>query len=114
MADFEVTCPRCEVLMSKMDFLRTTIDICPNCNGCWLDQNEITQLTRSRGDRAVWLKLTDTKPCSLLCPRCKAKNMQVGRVEVATQAKSIEVDECKVCGGLWLDRGELAAVLAKK
>ena len=39
--------------------------------------------------------------------------MHVGHVEVGPQ-QSVEIDECKVCGGVWLDRGELATVLAKR
>jgi Zn-finger nucleic acid-binding protein len=98
--------------MSKLEFIRTTIDSCPNCNGCWLDANEITQLTRSRGSRAIWLKLTDCQPSELKCPRCDQRTVQIGNVETARK-KLVEVDECTVCGGLWLDRGELTALLER-
>lgn len=111
-ADHDLDCPRCLTPMSKLEFIRTTIDNCPNCNGCWLDTNEITQLTRSRGARAIWLQLQNPQPSQLTCPRCKTRDVQVGTVSAASQ-ENVEIDECSLCGGIWLDKGELTALLAR-
>jgi Zn-finger nucleic acid-binding protein len=38
------------------------------------------------------------------CPRCKTAMITRTRAE-------IEIDVCEQCGGVWLDRGELAKIL---
>lgn len=43
----------------------------------------------------------------MLCPVCK--NTQL----VMTERKSIEIDYCPDCRGVWLDRGELDKIIEK-
>ena len=88
-----------------------TIDICNTCNGCWLDRNESSALTRSRGAKALNIQLVERKPSSLNCPKCSARSMEEGR---HAQKDSLVLDECKDCHGVWLDRGELPALLTIK
>lgn len=42
---------------------------------------------------------------ALICPRC-AVDMEVRQVHPKTSEHPIEIDECRRCGGLWLDRDE--------
>lgn len=37
----------------------------------------------------------------MICPRCETPSL------VAHQRGGMEVDVCRTCGGVWLDRGEL-------
>jgi Zn-finger nucleic acid-binding protein len=42
----------------------------------------------------------------MTCPRC---NTQL----IATDRQGVEIDHCPVCRGIWLDRGELDALIDK-
>lgn len=94
--------------MGEMSLLNTTIDLCPLCNGCWLDKDELTRITRSRGNDALSLKLIDLRRTQYSCPRCKSTLCE-GKHE---RNEKFLVDECEKCGGIWLDRGELPTLLA--
>jgi ribosomal protein L37AE/L43A len=39
-------CPRCHILMKKIQRKGITIDYCPQCNGMWLDHEEADKLTK--------------------------------------------------------------------
>ena len=105
----DLRCPRCDAVMSPMTMVGVHIDICPMCNGCWLDSKEINQLTRSRGKNAITVVLVNKKDSYAACPRCKQKTLQEGGHALRP---SLVLDECKKCSGVWLDRGELPTLLS--
>ena len=105
----DLKCPRCESTLGPMEMVGVHIDVCPMCNGCWLDRNEINQLTRSRGSNAVVVELVGKNDSYIPCPRCKAKTLQEGH---HAHRPGLLLDECKQCGGVWLDRGELPTLLS--
>jgi Zn-finger nucleic acid-binding protein len=37
-------CPKCKIDMQVKNILEVDIDICPNCNGVWLDEGEMAKL----------------------------------------------------------------------
>lgn len=37
-------CPKCSVEMQVKNILDVEIDICPSCNGVWLDDGEMSKL----------------------------------------------------------------------
>ena len=37
-------CPKCNVEMQIKNILEVDIDICPSCNGVWLDDGELSKL----------------------------------------------------------------------
>lgn len=41
---YRLKCPRCGSKMDKIDKNNIVIDVCPNCNGMWLDDGEIEKL----------------------------------------------------------------------
>lgn len=100
-------CPKDHVDMSPMTMLNTVIDVCPLCNGCWLDKNELEKITRSRKN-AVTVKLVAMKQTDHKCPRCKGELREGSHETMA----DLLLDECAACGGLWLDRGELPRLLS--
>ena len=87
--DDPIDCPKCFVKMNKLDAQvpkkHVVMDVCPTCNGIWLDKNELGKILGNR-------KLSDylTK--------------QIG----TKHAEDVEVDVCLNCAGIWLDPGELA------
>ncbi len=107
-----VTCPKCSHQMEEMKFAGIDLDSCPFCMGCWLDAEEVSQMTRSRGNAKLKVELTSPKQGELNCPRCRpAQAMNVGpHVDIPT----LQLDQCSKCGGVWLDRGELTTLLSHR
>ena len=97
-------CPRhfvpmqSEVITGRRD---TAVEVCPECEGIYLDRKEILRLT---GNEPLF-RLTTTdlgldSDSKLLCPAC-------GGIMDAEHPGGIEIDVCMTCNGVWLDRGEL-------
>ncbi|MBI5202758.1 MAG: zf-TFIIB domain-containing protein [Elusimicrobia bacterium] len=40
------------------------------------------------------------------CPKCRAGKLQDLKLKTK-QAKTLELEQCNMCGGVWFDRGEL-------
>ena len=71
------------------------VDRCPECNGRWLDYDELDQLEASTGATEAERRATieyGERPSDLECPVCGKRNL--------------ELDECGEGHGYWLDAGE--------
>lgn len=83
------------------------IDVCPNCQGIWFDDNELKKVL---GDRKLANYLTKhigtQSKSKLVCPRC-------GGLMDLEYAQDVEIDVCLVCHGAWLDYGELERLKEK-
>lgn len=103
-------CPKCAVEMLKLTQLGIEIDVCPLCNGTWLDRDELRLITRSRGEDAVVARVINKKPTQFNCPRCG------GTLREGVHERHLDflIDECDDCQGMWLDRGELPRLLVAK
>ncbi|HLF54591.1 MAG TPA: zf-TFIIB domain-containing protein [Candidatus Nanoarchaeia archaeon] len=44
VAESDLNCPRCHVVMRKIKKEDVMIDVCDKCNGMWLDDGEIHKL----------------------------------------------------------------------
>ena len=100
-----IECPRCWVAMDvKEEEIfgpNIEIDICPKCNGIWLDSGELKKVLKDREVTDYLTKYVGTKARSpLICPRCR----NLMDIEVA---EDIETDVCLKCRGVWLDAGEM-------
>ena len=95
--------------MQSIQFAGIELDNCPFCNGCWLDKSEAGQMTRSRGKDRLTVELKSAQASDLSCPSCRKPEMQVGP---HFQIPNLVLDQCKLCGGVWLDRGELTTLLS--
>jgi Zn-finger nucleic acid-binding protein len=87
--------------------LRTVeVDVCPKCQGIFLDKKEIRRLT---GDRALNKLLTKylglNSDSQIVCPNC-------GGLMDIEDAGDVRVDVCLDCEGIWLDAGELERLAA--
>ena len=104
-------CHKCWVEMKKEEVEtfgpNIIIDVCPKCNGIWLDEGELGKLLKDRILSNYLTKHIGTKSRSpMICPRC-ANIMDIEK------ADDVEVDVCLTCGGVWLDSGELEELKAK-
>jgi Zn-finger nucleic acid-binding protein len=106
-------CPRCRIDLSVQEYNDSRLEECRRCGGKWLDPatlKEIIAATSAPVDKAasrVGVDLTDIRTDGI-CPRCEAG------LEPFNYAgdSGVILDRCPVCGGLWLDGGELEQVLA--
>lgn len=93
-----------------MHLVGVEIDVCPLCNGAWLDQDELSQLTRSRGKGGLKVQVVNKRPTQFHCPRCKGARLLEG---CHHDDLDFLLDECESCGGLWCDRGELSRLIGR-
>lgn len=115
-------CPKDNVVCDPILLQDVEVDVCPKCQGVWLEQLEVRKLIRhftipdhSDVDEllSTWerVEYTGTIPKDfwredkLLCPRDGA---QMSKHYFA--GTLIGVDQCQLCKGFWLDGGELQAI----
>jgi Zn-finger nucleic acid-binding protein len=88
------------------------IDHCPSCRGTWLDSGELAMITEIAGVEPGELSeavqgAQEQGKTGRRCPRCRKKL----RIIMIGKDRSIEVDRCPRGHGLWLDNGEMLAVI---
>ncbi len=99
-------CPSCkdvelvEVLTTK----GVMVDICPQCNGVWLDKGEIFYFTSNSAylESILQKALKDSVPSSRFDPRTGAQLS-----ELFLPGWGLHIDYSPQSGGIWLDKGEL-------
>lgn len=106
-----IECPKCFVAANREEVEifgpNIQIDICPKCNGVWLDHGEINKLLKDKKLSDYLTKNIGTQSKSkLVCPRC-------GGLMDLEHADDVVVDVCLTCNGVWLDAGELEDLKAK-
>ena len=104
-------CHRCWVEMNKKEIdvfgPNIVIDVCPKCNGIWLDEGELNKILKDKKLSNYLTKHIGTKSRSpMVCPKC-------GNTMDLEKAEDVEVDVCLSCGGVWLDEGELEGLKQK-
>ena len=92
----EVTCPDCAGTMSAQGEAPDYLWRCAGCRGVWLER---AALKRAGADLPERMKRAD-EDRKLRCPLCEGAMRTVALPEV-------DVDLCTLCGGLYLDAGEL-------
>ncbi len=87
---------------TRKAFLRDVeVDVCPKCQGIFLDKNEIEPLTGSHRLHEILSKYTGlNSDVQILCPNC-------GGLMESEDAGNVRVDVCLDCFGVWMDAGEL-------
>jgi len=105
-------CPTCKQPMISLHLAGVEIDRCLECRGTWLDSGELELLTELAGiepaelARALRLARAVDKG-RRRCPRCR-RRMEIIEVGRATR---VALDRCPAGHGLWLERGEVEAVV---
>ena len=96
-----------------------TVDICPSCEGMWLDKGELERIERIRqrdyseelkripdlAGNAYKMARQKMLP-EICCPKCGDK---LSNHEYA-YCSQIMIDVCPKCLGIWLDRDEIKAL----
>jgi Zn-finger nucleic acid-binding protein len=112
-------CPRDGTQLDKVRIAGIEIDKCHQCDGIWFDRGEL--------DRVRDAKVTDAEETLereygnpsfrrgrtegyMLCPRCADKRLQQ---YTYTYMNPVRIDRCEDCFGVWLDKGELDAIVGE-
>ena len=104
-------CPVCENPLVFLELDQIEIDHCLHCGGIWLDSGELELLLETDEERKRFAKLLiedeSVKENRYPCPIC---NKKMAKTYVGDE-KKILIDKCKKNHGLWLDKGEIEAVI---
>ncbi len=98
-------CPACREALIAVEFQDVETDVCPRCHGVWLDHGELGLLLSGRPDFMPDWSEPAAKPGERICPHCTRK------LATRSLAGGVEVDVCSHDHGIWLDKGELEAII---
>ena len=97
--------------MESARFEEMTVDRCIGCHGLWFDALELESVVAGRGgrkldigDAEVGKQLDSTD--RIECPRCRISMIRL----VDSRHPEVRYEQCSVCGGAFLDAGELTAI----
>ena len=102
-------CPACDQAMVILEYQGVELDHCVACGGVWLDAGELGLLLTGKPDAPGDWALADGASGRRRCPRCP-QSMDTGHLPDSR----VEVDACPARHGLWLDRGELQALVRER
>jgi len=107
-------CPNEGEQLEKVLFHDVEVDYCLKCLGIWFDKDELRQ-AKDDGDKQLnWVDIDlwrDKAKFNISrgdkhCPVCRA-----GLQEVKYDSSKTKIDFCKMCNGIWLDRGEFKQII---
>ncbi|MCK5686038.1 zf-TFIIB domain-containing protein [bacterium] len=109
-----MNCPSCNHHMIEVEISGVKIDYCQDgCQGVYFDNFELKQLDETHeGSGSILEEILsqerqdDSRMEKMECPKCHIK---MKRHKYAFDS-DIYIDHCYSCNGIWLDKGELAAV----
>lgn len=111
----EMKCPKCQIEnLGEFSVEGVTVNRCPACDGVWFDAHELTELLAEDARHVSALLRSrvqdqaDGKKGQ--CPRDSAALLRV----YSSIDKSVIIDACPECHGIWLDGGEFAKLFAAK
>lgn len=107
-------CPNDQEKLEKVLFHNVEVDYCPKCLGIWFNKDELRQAKDEKDEQLNWIDIDlwrDRSKFQILkgikhCPVCRA-----GLQEVKYDESKIKIDFCKMCHGVWLDRGEFKQII---
>lgn len=106
-------CPACTAPLVAFEAEGVEIDHCPACKGTWLDAGELDQIALLAGVPAQGLLAAGLhgpaagSAAARRCPRCGST------LRLVPVGAALRLDGCPRGDGLWFDRGELLALLAR-
>ncbi len=110
--DTNMQCPRCKSDLIVVEFDDIELDSCPECGGLWFDRGEMELLAAKCGCVVDVLSARSgahVEEARVKCPTCR-RTMEK---RLFGTGEPVIGDVCLICGGLWLDAGELLLVLSQ-
>ena len=105
-------CPKCKTeSFASFSVRGVTVDRCSSCNGIWFDEQELSQLLSEDARQLTALREGEEKEeLNAKRGKCPRDNSQLLRV-CSSINRSVVVDACLQCRGIWLDGGEFERLL---
>jgi Zn-finger nucleic acid-binding protein len=103
-------CVKCSGVLQRVEVGGLEVDQCNQCAGIWFDAHELDRVLGQKSVAALRKKAAPSKADDerrARCPRCKGSGAMV---RVMSTLAPIHIDTCPVCGGQWLDGGELSVL----
>ena len=113
-------CPKCSINLVHEVYEGIEIDRCSECNGTWLDEDELPKILESREEKFDKKLIEETFTLAFAgvpqeenrsierCPKC-AKTMKAINYNYSS---GIIIDRCPDDHGVWLDANELSSIQA--
>lgn len=108
-------CPNKHGQLEKVLFHNVEVDYCPECLGIWFDHNELEWAKNDKDQQLNWLDIDiwrDKGRFTLSKSDRHCPVDRVGLVQVNYDDSNVKIDFCKMCQGIWLDRGEFKQIMA--
>lgn len=106
-------CPKCHIRMDRVDAKGVDVDRCVKCGGIWLDQGELDSILKTKDAVKNVVAGLDTGPATQAAKRhmisgCKCpRDTSTLITMVDLKQTHINYEACTVCGGVFMDCGEL-------
>ncbi len=115
----DVNCPDCGSALHHVSARARTgymlsLDRCAGCGGIWFDRWELfplhdDEVARLDAVDVASLNRPDAKDGPGICPRCEIRLIAFQDANLPSDAS---IERCRVCEGMWLQRGQLRIVRA--
>jgi Zn-finger nucleic acid-binding protein len=97
--------------MQAVSFEHVTVDRCTHCFGIWFDALELQKIVALRGGRTLDIGSREMgkqmdEANRIDCPHCRAQMLRL----VNDRHPEVHYEQCAVCGGAFLDAGELKTI----
>ena len=109
-----MNCPACASPLKALNVDGLVVDVCRDgCGGVWFDNFELRRVDALDEKLGTALAHMEFNPDVVVlrekrpCPKCAGITMLQHKF---SREKSVIVDECPSCGGIWLDGGELTEI----
>ena len=109
-----MNCPNDNEQLEKVLFHNVEVDYCPKCLGVWFDKDELRLAKDDKDKELNWVDVDLWRDKSKFHVSRGDKHCPVDRAglqEVTYDQSKTKVDFCKMCGGIWLDRGEFKQII---
>jgi len=107
-------CPNNHTSFQEMKIGNVKVDRCSECKGIWFNKDELRQAKDSQDEYAKWFDFDlwdnekNFKPTQSLrlCPID-----QIPMFKIKYEGSTVEINVCKKCFGVWLDKDELKNIV---
>lgn len=113
-----MNCPRCKTNLKSVLVKGVELDMCQSCDGVWFDKDELIKVINASTEELEVSSISDSlyadkltqspnKETGLVCPECSSRMDGI----IYCYDSSINIDACRICGGIWLDDGEIKEII---
>ncbi|MGH7874372.1 MAG: zf-TFIIB domain-containing protein [Candidatus Binatia bacterium] len=108
-------CPKCGTeTLGEVFVENVAVDRCSTCDGIWFDAHELNQLLADDARQIASLRRGSThEQADAKKGRCPRDDSDLLRVFSAIE-KTVVLDACPECRGIWLDGGEFTKLFAAR